>query len=68
MVNYDDIWKPVASVIKHTNMDYGDAVTLGSQFGQLMALIEKKDKEIENLKSQLESYKKAHRHWSTERR
>lgn len=58
MGKYDKYWKPVASVIKHTNMDYGDAVTLGSQFGQLMAILEKKDKEIENLKLKLESYKK----------
>jgi hypothetical protein len=58
MGKYDKYWKPVASVIKHTNMDYDDAVTLGSQFGQLMAILEKKDKEIENLKLKLESYKK----------
>lgn len=58
MGKYDKYWKPVSSVIKHTNMDYGDAVTLGSQFGQLMAILEKKDKEIENLKLKLESYKK----------
>ena len=58
MGKYDKYWKPVASVIKHTNMGYGDAVTLGSQFGQLMAILEKKDKEIENLKLKLESYKK----------
>lgn len=58
MINYNEIWKPVASVIKHTNMDYGDAVTIGGQFGQLMALLEKKDKEIENLKMEIESYKK----------
>ena len=58
MGKYDKYWKPVASVIKYTNMDYVDAVTLGSQFGQLMALLEKKEKEIENLKLELESYKK----------
>ena len=58
MGKYDKYWKPVASVIKYTNMDYGDAVTLGSQFGQLIAILEKKDKEIENLKLKLESYKK----------
>lgn len=62
MGKYDKYWKPVASVIKHTNMDYGDAVTLGSQFGQLMAILEKKDKEIENLKLKLESYKKISRY------
>lgn len=62
MINYNEIWKPVASVIKHTNMDYGDAVTIGGQFGQLMALLEKKDKEIENLKMEIESYKKLNRY------
>lgn len=62
MINYDEFWKPVASVIKHTNMDYGGAVTIGSQFGQLIALLGKKDKEIENLKSQVESYKKLYKY------
>lgn len=53
----EEIWKPVSSVIKHLNMDYDEAITIGSQFGKLMSIIEKKDKEIENLKSQVEKLK-----------
>jgi len=58
MEKLEDTWSPVASVIKHTNMDYDEAVTIGGQFGKLMVIIERKDKEIENLQEQVESLKK----------
>jgi len=58
MEDLQDIWQPVASVIKHTNMDYGEAVTIGGQFGKLMSIVEMKNKEIEILKKQVESLKK----------
>lgn len=58
MTNYNEIWKPVASVIRHLSMEYDEAVTLGGQFGQLMAIIEMKDREIERLNMQIKSMKK----------
>lgn len=44
-----EIWKPVKSVIEHCNLDYGEAVTLGSQFGKLKEIIFKIQEEIESL-------------------
>lgn len=37
--NFDEVWKPVQSVIELRRLDYEEAVTIGGSFGTLRAEI-----------------------------
>jgi len=51
-MDFEEIWKPIKSVIEYQRMDYGEAVTIGSQFGILK-------KEIKSLQQQNKRYREA---------
>src|SRR5690625_1021149 len=49
-MDFEEIWKPIKSVIEYQRMDYGEAVTIGGQFGILK-------KEIKSLQQQNKRYR-----------
>ena len=48
--DFHKAWIPVKKVIETTNMDYGGAATLGSQFGKLRTEVERLQKENKQIK------------------
>src|SRR5699024_5983713 len=50
--NFDEVWKPIKSVIDHCSLDYAEAVTLGGQFGEMKS-------EIKRLQQQNKRYREA---------
>ena len=57
--DFEEIWKPVKSVIEYYRMDYGEAVTIGGQFGVLkreIKLLQQQNKRYRERVAQLINY------------
>lgn len=47
---FNEIWKPVDSVINYCKLEYDEAVTIGGQFGKLKSIILELQDTIESMK------------------
>lgn len=54
----DELWKILSSTTNIDKLEYDEAVTIGSVFGQMRNEIERQQKEIAILQSQLEQLQK----------
>src|SRR5699024_6371228 len=53
--NFDEVWKPIKSVIDYRSLDYAEAVTLGGQFGKMKAEIRKLQEQNKRYRELFES-------------
>lgn len=59
----DKLWKTLSLATNIDNLDYDEAITIGSVFGQMRTVIEKQQEENERLKQELEDSKKDFAFW-----
>lgn len=59
----DELWKTLSLATNIDNLDYDEAITIGSVFGQMRTVIEKQQEENERLKQELEDCKKDFAFW-----
>lgn len=55
--DFEEIWKPVKSVMEYLQMEYDEAVTIGGQFGKLKSEIKRLEKELQVYKDIVNSCK-----------
>lgn len=65
-MDFDKMWAPVASVIKHQNMNYDEAVTIGSQFGKLQVEIERLEQKNQRYCEAFDTKNKVHEKLNTD--